>query len=47
MNEQKHWPIGDFDLSSGAKIDDFGTDGVIPSDPFIVHENLVAPLGGR
>ena len=47
LNGQTHWPIRDFDLSSSAKTDDFGADGVIPSDPFIVHENVVAPLGGR
>ena len=46
VNGQTHWPIRDFDLPSSAKTDDFGEDGVIPSDPFIVHENVVAPLYG-
>ena len=47
VNGQTHWPIRDFDLPSSSKTDDFNADGVIPSDPFIVYENIVAPLGGR
>ena len=47
VNGKTHWPIRDFDLPSSAKTDDFNADGVIPSDPFIVCENIVAPLGGR
>ena len=47
VNGQTHWPIRDFDLPSSAKTHDLGADGVIPSDPFIVHEDVVAPFGGR
>ena len=46
-NGQTHWPIRDFDLPSSAKTHDLGADRVIPSDPFIVHEDVVAPFGGR